>query len=300
LFAWILLPIGVSLVLLPHFHEFYASMSWSMLVRVTLFGILWGVGGMTYGLTIRHLGLALGIGIAQGINMMVGTLLPPLVQGQGGALFATRSGRIEMAGVFVALIGVAVVSWAGHLKETRKGELGEFNVALGVALAILCGFSSSGMSFGIIAAKPMEQAALHLGVNPFYAAMPAYVLIMGGGALVNWSYCGYRLWTLRRNPLDDMRQPGSVLARNGALAAAGGIMWYLQFFFYAWGAANIAQRLSYVNWALHMSGYVLFGGLVGLALGEWYGVGSRPIRILWAGILLIIAAANIVGMGMAS
>jgi L-rhamnose-H+ transport protein len=84
------------------------------------------------------------------------------------------------------------------------------------------------------------------------------------------------------------------------MAAAGGIMWYLQFFFYAWGQANIPERLSYVNWMLHMSGYVLFAGLVGLALGEWAGVGSRPIRLLWAGVILLIVATNLVGLGMAS
>lgn len=301
LFSWVLAPVGVALVLLPDFHGFYAAMGWPLLLRVALFGALWGVGGITYGLTMRHLGLALGIGIAQGINLMVGTLLPPLVDGQGHTLFATRSGLITMGGVVVALVGVAVVTWAGHMKEVqKKGHLQEFNVTLGLALAILCGFSSSGMSFGITAAKPMEQAALHLGVKPLYAALPAYVLIMGAGALVNWGYCGFRLWTLRHNPLKDLRLPGSELAKNGALAAMGGLMWYLQFFFYAWGAANIAQRLSYVNWMLHMSGYVLFGGLLGLALGEWKGVGSRPMRLLWAGILAIIAAANLVGLGMAT
>jgi L-rhamnose-H+ transport protein len=84
------------------------------------------------------------------------------------------------------------------------------------------------------------------------------------------------------------------------MAAAGGIMWYLQFFFYAWGASNISQQLSYVNWMLHMSGYVLFAGLVGLALGEWAGVGSRPVRLLWAGVVILIIATNLVGLGMAS
>jgi L-rhamnose-H+ transport protein len=300
-FSWVLLPVGVSLLLLPDFHDFYASMGWSLLLRVALFGALWGVGSVTYGLTMRHLGLSLGIGMAIGITLTVGTLLPPLVQGQAAVLFTTRSGLITMAGVVVSLTGVAIVSWAGHLKEVqRKGHLEEFNVTLGIMLAILCGFSSSGMSFGIAAAKPMEQAALHLGVKPLYAALPAYVLIMGGGALVNWAYCLFRLWTLKHNPLRDLRQPGSALARNTALAATGGVMWYLQFFFYAWGAANIPQRLSYVNWMLHMSLYVLCGGLVGLALGEWIGVGSRPIRLLWAGIVVIIAAANLVGLGMAS
>ena len=301
LFSWILLPIGVSLALLPDFHGFYASMGWPLLVRVALFGALWGVGGITYGLTIRHLGLSLGIGMAIGLTLIVGTLLPPLVQGQAAILFATRSGLISMAGVLVAVTGVAIVSWAGHLKEVqRKGHLKEFNVTLGIALAILCGFSSSGMSFGIAAAKPMEQAALHLGVNPLYAALPAYVLIMGCGSLVNWGYCFYRLATQPQLSLRaDLAQPVGVLARNTAIAATGGIMWYLQFFFYAWGASNIPQRLSYVNWTLHMSMYVLCGGLVGLVLSEWTGVGKRPLRILWAGIALIIVATNLVGLGMA-
>ena len=84
------------------------------------------------------------------------------------------------------------------------------------------------------------------------------------------------------------------------MAAAGGIMWYFQFFFYAWGEANISVGLAYVNWMLHMSGYVLFGGIVGLALGEWMGVARRPVRLLWAGMLIIIAAANLVGLGLAT
>ena len=70
---------------------------------------------------------------------------------------------------------------------------------------------------------------------------------------------------------------------NGSLAASGGILWYLQFFFYASGAANIPLNYAYVNWMLHMSGYVLFGGIVGLAMGEWIGVGSKPVRLLWSG-----------------
>ena len=66
------------------------------------------------------------------------------------------------------------------------------------------------------------------------------------------------------------------------------------------GRGQHSAALSYVNWMLHMSIYVLCGGLVGLALGEWKGVGQRPVRLLWAGMLVIIAAANLVGLGMAS
>jgi len=302
LFSWILLPIGVSLFLLPDFHGFYASMGSHLLLKVALFGAMWGVGNVSYGLTMKHLGMSLGIGVAIGVTLVVGTLIPPLLHGQAANLITTRSGQLTLAGVLVALLGVAIVSYAGHQKEVQlSGEVREFNVKLGLLLAVLCGIFSSGMSFAIDAAKPMEAAALHLGVNPLYAALPSYVIIMGGGAVINLSYCFIRLAALKRLSLRaDLAQPTATLARNGLLASAAGIMWYLQFFFYAWGAANVPQQLSYVNWMLHMSLYVLCGGLVGLALGEWAGVARRPVRLLWAGILVIIAAANLVGLGMAS
>jgi L-rhamnose-H+ transport protein len=301
-FSWILLPIGVSLILLPSFHDFYASFSPHLLLQIALFGAMWGIGNVNYGLTMRYLGMSMGIGIAIGVTLVVGTLIPPILHGQAAALFATHSGQLTLAGVLVALAGVAIVSYAGHQKEQQlSGEVREFNVKLGLLLAILCGIFSSGMSFAIDAAQPMEAAALHLGVNPLYAALPSYVIIMGGGAVINLSYCFIRLAALKRLSLRaDLALPGPTLFRNGLLAATGGIMWYLQFFFYAWGAANVPQNLSYVNWMLHMSMYVLCGGLVGLALGEWKGVGTRPLRLLWAGILVIIAAANLVGLGMAS
>ena len=301
-FSWILLPIGVSFLLLPSFHGFYASLDSALMVKVALFGAMWGVGNVSYGLTMRHLGMSLGIGVAIGVTLIVGTLVPPLMHGQAAMLFNTRSGLLTMAGVLVAVVGVAVVSYAGHQKEVQLGVgAQEFNVKLGLALAVLCGIFSSGMSFAIDASKPIASAAEHAGVSPLYAALPSYVLIMGGGAIINMSYCFIRLAFKKDLSLRaDLGQPRATLIRNGALAAAGGIMWYLQFFFYAWGAANIPQRLGYVNWMLHMSIYVLCGGLVGLALGEWQGVRSRPIRLLWAGILIIIAAANLVGLGMAS
>jgi L-rhamnose-H+ transport protein len=301
-FSWILLPISVSFLLLPDFHAFYASMDAHVLLKVALFGAMWGVGNVSYGLTMRHLGISLGVGVAIGVTLVVGTLMPPILHGQAGILFTTKGGLYTMAGVLVALIGVAIVSYAGHQKEVKlSGELREFNLKLGLLLAVMCGVFSSGMAFAIDAAEPMKAAALQLGVNPLYAALPSYVFIMGGGAIVNLSYCFIRLAALKRLSLRaDLRLPGPMLLKNASLAAMGGIMWYLQFFFYAWGQANIPVRLSYVNWMLHMSGYVLFAGVVGLAMSEWKGVGKRPVRLLLLGMAVIILAANLVGLGMAS
>jgi L-rhamnose-H+ transport protein len=301
IFSWVLLPISVSLFLLPDFRAFYAGLDSDTVLKAFLFGAMWGIGNVNYGLTMRYLGMSLGIGIAIGTTLVVGTLMPPFMHGQFLFLFTSGSGMVTLAGIVVALIGVGVVTYAGHQKEQQLGLSAEqFDLKKGLILALMCGVFSSGMSFAIDASKPIEAAALQLGVPPLYAALPSYVIIMGGGALVNFAYCFGRLAFKRELSFRaDYSQPMSVNVRNFLMAASGGTMWYLQFFFYAWGAANVPQRLSYVNWMLHMSGYVLFGGLVGLALGEWAKVERRPVVILWAGMIIIILAANLVGLGMA-
>ena len=302
IFSWVLLPICVSAILLPDMPAFYSSLDSSVVLKTFLFGCMWGVGNVSYGLTMRYLGMSLGIGVAIGVTLVVGTLIPPLIHGQARELITTRGGQLTLLGIVVALCGIVLVSIAGHRKEIALGsEIREFDVKKGLLLAIMCGIFSSGMSFAIDAAKPIQAGALGLGVNPLYSALPSYVIIMGGGGLVNFIYCFTRLAFKKDLSLKaDLALPGATLLKNGTLAATGGIMWYFQFFFYAWGAANIPASYAYVNWMLHMSGYVLFGGIVGLALGEWAGVGNKPVRLLWAGMLVIIAAANIVGLGMAS
>jgi L-rhamnose-H+ transport protein len=301
IFSWVLLPISVSLFLLPDFWAFYTALDSDAVLRAFLFGCMWGVGNVNYGLTMRYLGMSLGIGIAIGTTLVVGTLMPPFMHGQFSFLFTPGSGMVTLAGIVVALAGVGVVTYAGHQKERQLGVSAEqFDLKKGLTLAFMCGLFSSGMSFAIDAAKPIESAALQRGVSPLYAALPSYVIIMGGGALVNFGYCIGRL--AGNSDLSfraDYSQPARINVKNATMAAAGGTMWYLQFFFYAWGAAHIPQYLSYTNWMLHMSGYVLFGGLVGLALGEWANIDRRPIAILWVGMIIIILAANLVGLGMA-
>ncbi|KAJ9433055.1 MULTISPECIES: L-rhamnose/proton symporter RhaT [Pantoea] len=300
--SWLILPWAVSAVLLPNFWAYYGSFSFSQLMPVFLFGAMWGIGNINYGLTMRYLGMSMGIGIAIGITLVVGTLMTPLLQGRFVELFNSTGGRMTLLGVFVALIGVAIVSRAGLLKERALGiNAEEFNLKKGLILAVMCGIFSAGMSFAMDAAKPMHEAAANLGINPLYVALPSYVVIMGGGALVNLAYCFIRLavktdLSVRR----DFSVAKPMLLANIAFAVLGGTMWYLQFFFYAWGHAKIPAQYDFVSWMLHMSLYVLCGGLVGLVLKEWKSAGQRPVRVLSLGCVVIIIAANIVGLGLAN
>lgn len=299
--SWLILPWAVSAVLLPDFWSYYQQFSLAQLTPVFLFGAMWGIGNVNYGLTMRYLGMSMGIGIAIGITLVVGTLMTPLLQGRFMVLFSSTGGRMTLLGVLIALVGVAIVSRAGFLKERALGiSAEEFNLKKGLVLAVLCGIFSAGMSFAMDAAKPMHEAAAATGINPLYVALPSYVVIMGGGALVNLAYCFIRLAVKPSLSIRaDFSLAKPLLGANIAFAMLGGLMWYLQFFFYAWGHANIPAQYDFVSWMLHMSLYVLCGGIVGLLMKEWHAVGRRPVSVLSVGCLVIILAANIVGMGMA-
>jgi len=300
LFSWIILPWTVSYILLPDFWAYYDSFSAAILLPVFLFGAMWGIGNINYGLTMRYLGMSLGIGIAIGVTLIIGTLMTPVLQGKAALLMGTPGGRMTLLGVLVAVVGVAVVSYAGYLKEKSLGiKAEEFNLKKGLVLAVMCGIFSAGMSFAMSAATPMHEAAALLGLNPLYVALPSYVVIMGGGAIVNLGFCFIRLASRRELSIKaDLSVAKPLLITNALFAILGGVMWYLQFFFYAWGHASIPPEYDYMSWMLHMSFYVLCGGIVGLLLKEWLGVGRKPVAILTLGCLIIILAANIVGMGM--
>lgn len=302
LFSWIVLPWSISYFLLPDFSSYYSSFDRNILLPVFLFGAMWGIGNIGYGLTMRYLGMSMGIGIAIGITLIVGTLMTPIIQGRFSELLASTGGKMTIFGVIIAVIGVAIVSYAGLLKEKAIGITAEeFNLKKGLLLAVMCGIFSAGMSFAMSAATPMHEMAAQLGVDPLYVALPSYVVIMGGGAIINLGYCFIRLTIKPELSIKkDMNLNKGLLISNALFAALGGIMWYFQFFFYAWGHANIPTEYGFMSWMLHMSFYVLCGGIVGLILHEWKNTGEKPTRVLCTGCLIIVLAANIVGLGMAN
>ncbi len=300
--SWLILPSGHQRHAVTRLLGLLPLFSASTLLPVFLFGAMWGIGNINYGLTMRYLGMSMGIGIAIGITLIVGTLMTPIINGQFAVLMHTQGGQMTLLGVLVAVIGVGIVTRAGQLKERKMGiKAEEFNLKKGLLLAVMCGIFSAGMSFAMNAAKPMHDAAAALGVDPLYAALPSYVVIMGGGALVNLGFCFIRLAKVKNLSVKaDFSLAKPLIISNLLLSALGGLMWYLQFFFYAWGHASIPAQYDYMSWMLHMSFYVLCGGVVGLVLKEWNNAGRRPVSVLSLGCVVIIIAANIVGLGMAS
>lgn len=127
--SWLILPWAISATLLPDFWAYYRSFNASTLLPVFLFGAMWGIGNINYGLTMRYLGMSMGIGIAIGITLIVGTLMTPIINGQFSVLMHTQGGQMTLLGVLVAVVGVGIVTRAGQLKERKMGiKAEEFNL----------------------------------------------------------------------------------------------------------------------------------------------------------------------------
>ena len=116
-FAWIIAPWVIALATVPDLVTVLREAPPKSIFFCYLFGLLWGVGGVTFGLSMRYLGMSLGYALALGFCAAFGTIVPPIFMGTFHELTGTHSGWTTLAGIFVCLAGIAVCGWAGMTKE---------------------------------------------------------------------------------------------------------------------------------------------------------------------------------------
>ena len=337
--AWIIAPPILAYLFVPHLssimHQAYAQHPRDLRYAL-LFGILWGVGGITFGLAIRYLGIALGYAIALGLCAFFGTLVPPVYNGQITTLFHQTSGRYILFGVFVCLIGVAVNGAAGYSKENEitpeeKLEAGErdYNFGKGVAIAVLAGFMSSFFAFGLAAGKPLGDLAktelLASGKSDLWQNLPVLIVVLWGGFLTNFLWSSILIFQnssvkqfagepgvnpmraaatsgdtlVDFDPLDPStydRLAPATLISNYLFAAMAGVIWYFQFFFYSMGESQMG-KFGFSSWTLHMGSIIIFATLWGLVLKEWHGTSMRTKLLVTCGLSLLVGSTIIVGYG---
>ena len=196
LFSWILLPIGVSLFLLSDFTGFYASMGSHLLLKVALFGAMWGVGNVSYGLTMRYLGMSLGMAVALGYTAVFGTLMPPIFRGQFVSdVLGTRSGIIILIGVAVCVAGIGFAGAAGISKEKelseeeKRASIKEFDLKRGLLVATFSGIMSACFAYGLAAGDPIKEITIQHGTSPLWQGLPVLVVLLAGGFTTNFIWC---------------------------------------------------------------------------------------------------------------
>lgn len=198
-FSWILAPYLLGSLLVPDLFGHIGSAPRSSLMWSYIFGMLWGVGGLTFGLTMRYLGIALGMAVALGFCAAFGTLVPPIFAGKLGELLSTTSGLTVLAGVLACLVGIGISGAAGVSKEgelsqeEKAAAIKEFDLKKGMLFAVFAGIMSSCFAYGLAAGKPLGEitkAALEAaGGSPLWQNLPVLVVVLWGGFTTNFIWC---------------------------------------------------------------------------------------------------------------
>lgn len=310
-FSWILAPWIAAALTSPRLVEVLRGAPVRTVLATYALGVLWGVGGLTFGLSMRYLGLSLGYALALGFCAVFGTIVPPLFQGQMGTLASVLSGQVTLAGVLVCLIGIAVCGRAGARREKeapaadRASAGPDLNFAKGLWVAVFSGIMSSCMAFAYAAGKPIAARAVELGTPDIFQNFPVMIVALAGGFTTNAIWCGILLRRNRRRaPVDPAPGPASSRAAgpkapfwpNLIFSALAGVTWYLQFFFYGMGTTRMG-RYDFSSWTIHMAFIILFSNLWGLVLREWKGSRRRTVGLVAAGLLILVLSTVVVGAG---
>lgn len=305
-FSWIIAPWAFALILTNDLSGVLSRAPSRALFWAWFFGLLWGLGGLTFGLTMRYLGMSLGYGVALGICAVCGTLIPPLFKNQLAEIASTAPGQMTLVGIGICVIGIVFSALAGLSKErelsteAKQATVKEFNFMKGLGVALFCGVMSACFAFGLEAAAPLSELSTAAGTAPFWTGLPKLVVVLFGGFTSNAVWClmlNFRNRTAREY-LAAQDAAGKSVPRlsNLFFCALAGVTWYFQFFFYTMGETQMGQ-FAFSSWTLHMASIIIFSTLWGLALKEWRGTSSRTHRFIAAGIILLILSTMVVGYG---
>ena len=294
----VVFPLVLALMTCPPLFRIIGGTDSSSLWRSIGFGAMWGMGGLTWGLMIRYLGIGLGLAIGCGLCSATGTLIPPIATGHAEDLVKDTAALITLGSVIVSLVGICFVGFAGKLKEgelsdeAKKAAVKDFDFRKGILVALFSGFASAGINFGLQSGASMEQAALAAGVDSKWIGMPVLVVVLWGGFVVNVVWC---LWQNAKNGSFCDYRPSSnssFFILNFSFASLAGIIWAMQFVCQKVGEPMMGD-IRYISFAIVMGSCVLFSSLLGVFLGEWKGTGARTRVALVVGLLVLAVSIGL-------
>ncbi len=295
-FAWLVFPLLGALLSVPAGHSFmeiFNAPSFNIWMTV-FFGVLWGVGGLTFGLSMRYLGVALGQSIALGTCAGLGTIMGPVLLN----IFFPELNPLQsltaavLIGVAVTLLGIAIIGVAGSMKaaslseEEKKAAVKDFNFPKGIAIALLAGFMSGCFNVGLEFGKEIFIP----GTQDMFKTLPATLLVTVGGFLTNAVYCFYQ--NQKNNTWADYSK-GRVWGNNLVFCALAGALWYSQFFGLSLGKGFLTSSptLTTLAFCILMALNVVFSNVWGIILKEWKGCSSKTIAVLITGIIVLIVSS---------
>ena len=300
LFGLVIFPWVLALATVPNLMEVLKNAPGPVLGRCFGFGALWGLGGLTWGLMIRYLGIGLGLAIGCGLCSATGTLIPPIMTGKAAELVKDTGSVVILLGVFGSLAGIAFVGMAGKSKEgelseeQKKQAVAEFDFKKGMRVALFSGIASAGMNFGLQSGGVLQDAAVRGGTLAKWQGMPVLVVVLMGGFAVNAVWC--LMQNLKNKTLGDYVNVRKPIGANVVFAGLAGVIWAMQVVCQKVGEPAMGE-MAYIGFAIVMGSAIFFSSLVGVFVGEWRGAGRRTKLLLGLGILTLLISFGVISYG---
>src|SRR3984885_8521297 len=315
IFSWLIVPPLAAWLTIPGFADIIKNTGIDTIGWTYLMGLLWGIGGLTYGLGVRYLGVSLGSTIILGLCAVFGSLVPSVYynffpkagKDTFSILLHTSWGQMVLLGIAVCVIGIIICGKAGTMKEkdlaknsTAAAENKDYRFGLGIFVAIISGILSACFNFGLEAGKSMADTANQVWVaahpaqgNFLFRNNVTYIVVLWGGLTTNFIWC--MILNARNKTFGDYSNQKTPLLKNYLFCALAGTTWFLQFFFYGMGESKLGNGAS--SWILHMAFIILIANMWGIILKEWKGVTKKTKITIALGISTILLSVLLVGYG---
>lgn len=296
--CWLVLPWVFAWLTIPALGAVLAEAPGDAMLKSYLLGMLYGVGGISFGLAIRYLGFSLTYALAIGISCVLGTLIPPLFAGQLGQTLSTPAGLIVVGGVLLGGAAMVVTGLAGFRKEKESGaDTGGlvFKPRVGLPIVLLAGMLSAVFNFSLQAGQPVAEVAARHGAGHFQGNV-IYIFSNGGAFTTTLLYAGWLIFRARSSGEFARTADGTGLLRNYGLALLTGLLWYLQFFFYGLGHVRMGE-FKFSSWAIHMIILILLSCSFGVFIGEWTRCRRATKLMVACSIALLLGAVGLISYG---
>lgn len=288
LLTMFVVPIVASITLINGFSEVFLNMPYEIWIKMALTSFLWGIGVMMWSKAINHIGLSLGFSLFIGTVILVGSLLPFIVDG----LPPNNVLLFILIGIVIVLIGVILNGKAGLVREkdeakeetdvaaSRKGSM-----ATGILIAVVGGLLATGFSYANAAGAPYLQEALKQYDNADWITGVAvmFPIFISGGIVMT----AYFLWQLTTKKAWGGFKT-SAFTKNFFLILIMAIFHYAASALFGYAASKLGASGNTVGYAIFNTSAVATAIVSGLITNEWVKASTKARVALYGGLACMI------------
>lgn len=294
--ALLIIPWLLAASFVPHLWDVYRGSAARAVLVPLVFGFLWGIAQVTFGLGISAVGMALAFAVVAGLSCLSGSLIPLLVLNPGDLL--RPRGILLLVSMPILFAGLALYGLAGRRREKEQPPAGgggavAMSFMTGLAICIFTGIFGSNLNLGFAFSGPVLARAVQMGAQPLTATYASWALVLGAGFIPNLIYCSRLLF--RNHTWSLFFKPGWV--KETGLAMAMALLWLSGLVGYGIGATLVGSYGTSLGYALFVAAMILSSNLLGILSGEWKGTSQRTRGVLTEAVAVILVSVLVLNLG---